>query len=70
MIRALLCLPRNGWISNQTIVILRQSRHENCANNTKGFIVRAVDITDTADAYCYDQTGDYTAHCSLGKTAF
>ena len=71
MIRALLCLPRNGWISDESIVILRHHQHENCAKNTTGFIVRAVESPlDKSDAYCYDKNGDYTAHRSVGKTPF
>ncbi|XP_059916568.1 uncharacterized protein cd44b isoform X1 [Gadus macrocephalus] len=56
---------RNGWISDQSIVILRRHRHENCAKNTTGFIVRAVESpSDKSDAYCYDKNADKGMNCS------
>ncbi|CAL8321767.1 unnamed protein product [Gadus morhua 'NCC'] len=56
---------RNGWISDESIVILRHHQHENCAKNTTGFIVRAVESPlDKSDAYCYDKNADKGMNCS------
>ncbi|XP_024138442.1 CD44 antigen isoform X1 [Oryzias melastigma] len=47
---------RYGWINNQSIAILRQNSHENCAKNMTGFLINSnVSPEDTYDVYCFDE---------------
>ncbi|CAL8359748.1 unnamed protein product [Lota lota] len=55
---------RNGWISEQYVVIPRHTPHENCANNTTGLIHKKANATDFFDAYCYDQNAKPEIDCS------
>ncbi|KAM7003423.1 uncharacterized protein LKV04_004471 [Tautogolabrus adspersus] len=50
---------RNGWTSNESIIILRHSHHANCAKNMTGFIVNPkVKVEQLFDALCYDEQAD------------
>ncbi|KAG7260376.1 hypothetical protein CRUP_014074, partial [Coryphaenoides rupestris] len=49
---------RFGWVSNQSVAILRHSRHEHCAQNNTGFILNVANAK-FYDVYCYDETGGY-----------
>lgn len=55
----MLCPFRYSWTANMSTVIIRHEHHEKCANNTVGFLVFPHERTDTFDAFCYDDKGDY-----------
>lgn len=55
----LLCLLRNGWITNMSVAILRHNHHENCAKNMTGlFIYPQLNADLEYDVYCYDAKGE------------
>ncbi|XP_029378791.1 CD44 antigen [Echeneis naucrates] len=54
---------RNGWLSNQEIVILRHTHHINCAMNQTGIIFHKREENDTNDAYCYDSEVGPETNC-------
>ncbi|KAM8891355.1 uncharacterized protein cd44b [Spinachia spinachia] len=55
---------RNGWISNTSTAILRHSHHENCAQNTTGFIIHLRSPEDLFDAYCFDEKAEPEVDCT------
>ncbi|XP_038131250.1 CD44 antigen [Cyprinodon tularosa] len=55
---------RYGWISDGSIVILRQTEHENCAKNMTGLIFQAPSTNETFDVYCYDENAGPKKNCS------
>uniref|UniRef100_A0A1A7WAX4 CD44 antigen n=1 Tax=Iconisemion striatum TaxID=60296 RepID=A0A1A7WAX4_9TELE len=56
---------RNGWTSNVSVAILRQTHHENCAKNMTGFIITAnKDTTELNDVYCYNEEAGPEKNCS------
>ncbi|XP_029290540.1 CD44 antigen [Cottoperca gobio] len=56
---------RNGWTSNLSTAILRQTQHENCAKNATGLIIYPRENGDEGnDAYCYDETAGPEKNCT------
>lgn len=56
---------RNGWISNMSIVILRQKRHENCSRNMIGLIINTkVQPDEKYDVYCFDENAGSKKNCT------
>ncbi|XP_070829149.1 CD44 antigen [Chaetodon trifascialis] len=55
---------RNGWTSNMSVVILRQTHHENCAKNMTGIITNSrVNAEELFDAYCFDEKAGTEKNC-------
>lgn len=55
---------RNGWTSNMSIAILRQTHHENCAQNATGIIfTRRDNAEELNDALCYDEKAGPEKNC-------
>ncbi|XP_076588745.1 uncharacterized protein cd44b [Chaetodon auriga] len=55
---------RNGWTSNMSVAILRQTHHENCAKNMTGVVMNSrVNAEELFDAYCFDEKAGTEMNC-------
>ncbi|XP_013854986.1 CD44 antigen [Austrofundulus limnaeus] len=56
---------RYGWISNESIAILRHRQHENCSKSMIGLIRHSTTSPDDKyDVYCYDKTAGLKKNCT------
>ncbi|XP_075998381.1 CD44 antigen-like [Genypterus blacodes] len=54
---------RRGWISDQSLAIMRHTHHENCENNQTGFFTHPPAIHELSDAYCFDKEAGPGVNC-------